>query len=360
MLPRLNPSPETPGPGSPARLAPPTDPQAKAETTPHFDPPTSTSRPDLPPDPPEPAARALDPGAVVGKYQVTRRLGEGACGVVVRAVHRALGLPVALKVPHPSPPTGGPSNRQLLRREADLLARLNHPRIVHLRDFEDDPAGPYLVLEYVDGITLAEALRRGPLPAARAARVIGQVAEGLAALLDLGIIHRDVKPGTILVSPSGDAKIADLGLALEVRAARAEDAPTCDSAGGTASYTAPEQFLAPATVDHRADVYALGATFYHAVTGRPPFRGPSARSVLFKHATQPVVPPHARNPLVPRDVSALVCRMMAKDPAQRFQTYDDLFDALASLHTPAGPPLELPTFPWEAPRRARRKRNRRG
>src|SRR5262249_22903622 len=146
-------------------------------------------------------------------------------------------------------------------------------------DFEDDPALPYLVLEYVEGQSLSDLINRdGPLELTRAIGIIGQIADGLAAAQRLGIVHRDVKPGNILLSHDGLAKLADLGLAICVDNELGEGSPSHTMAG-TVAYMPPEQARSPGTIDHRSDIYSLGASFFHLVTGQIPFQGATRMEV---------------------------------------------------------------------------------
>jgi serine/threonine protein kinase len=294
-----------------------------------------------------PAVRA---GTLLGKYLLVEQIGRGASCVVFRGLHRGLNLPVAVKVLPYESDCEDPAVREQFRAEARLQARLDHPNIVRVLDFEDEVALPYLVLEYVQGWTLAELIaKQGRVAPEPALRKMLQIGEGLAALHQLGVVHRDVKPGNILLPADGrGAKLADLGLALvigQARAAGVSDTPK-GVVVGTAAYIAPEQALCMALIDHRADVYSLGATLYHALTGRLPFPGRSRLEVLFKHTQEALVPPDRLVPELGSAVSDLIGRMMAKDPGGRHQTYPELLADLAALVrtppnvAPAGPTPE--------------------
>ena len=223
---------------------------------------------------------------------------------------------------------GGSHIQKQLKSEACLLAQLNHSNVVRVWDFEDDASTPYLVLEFIEGMSLGELIRKnGAMRPLQALRIVSQIADGLAAAHRLGIVHRDVKPGNILLAKDGTAKLADLGLAVFV-----DSNPSGGSSGqgmaGTVAYMPPEQAMSARTVDHRSDMYALGATFYHLVTGQIPFQGATRMEVILKHAKEPLKPPHEVVPDFPREVSDVIVKMMAKAPADRYQTYDDLLDAL--------------------------------
>jgi serine/threonine protein kinase len=286
------------------------------------------------------AATAADddmprPGDVLGKYQLLDVLGQGGSCRVYRGKHTRLPIQVAVKVLN-SELASDQTLLAQLRDEAALLAGLNHPNIVRLWDFDDEGKHPYIVTELVDGRTLAELIEQsGPLMPDWAVYIMAQVVEGLAAAHQLGIVHRDIKPGNILLTKDGKAKLVDLGLALVQRAkagpARPELTPTRSHIMGTAAYIAPEQARNPDLCDHRADMYSLGATFYHALTGRMPFEGRSRMDVIIKHLQEPLVPPRRHNPSIPAVLSGLIERLMAKNPAERFATYDELAHVLRLL-----------------------------
>jgi serine/threonine protein kinase len=298
---------------------------------------------------PTPAVRA---GTLLGKYLVVEQIGRGASCVVFRGLHRGLNLTVAIKVlPHESDPDD-PVVRERFRAEARLQARLDHPNIVRVLDFEDEVALPYMVLEYVAGPTLADHIAKsGRVPPDQALKAVLQISEALAAANQIGVVHRDVKPANILLSADGRrAKLADLGLALVVGPARAAAASGTrrDTVVGTAAYIAPEQALSVPDIDHRADIYSLGATLYHALTGRLVFTGRSRLEVLFKHVREPVVPPEQLVPELGANVSAVVLKMMAKDAGARQQTYAELLGDLRTLVRRAPPAAPTPAAPAPA------------
>lgn len=293
-------------------------------------------------------------GQMLGKCLLIERLGRGGSCSVYRALHQTLNIPVAVKVLQLESGEPRCRDQEQLQTEARLLARLNHPNIVRILDYQDDAASPYLVLECVEGPSLVELIQQsGRLGCDRAREIIAQVASGLAAIWDLGAVHRDVKPGNILLARNGTAKIADLGqavlLADEAALITRGTALLPEQVAGTAAYMAPEQFLAPASVDHRSDMYALGATFYQAVTGRMPFEGRSRMEVLLKHAQEAPVPPNQLVAGVEPALSEIILTMLAKDPDNRFQDSDELLAALSdcssksaavAAQAPTPPPVE--------------------
>jgi serine/threonine protein kinase len=298
--------------------------------------PQETMRPaterSAPPSTPTPALPAV--GSILGKYELLSLLGRGSTSVVYEGRHRKLQIPVAVKVLHHDVLANSPQLLGQLVSEAILLAKLNHPNIVRLWDLDDDGPAPYLVLEYVQGTTLAELIeRKRPVPIPFAFAVIRQAVEGLADAHKLGIVHRDVKPGNLLIGRDGVVKVADLGLAMVVGDLLSRRA-TCRSGvlpAGTAAYLAPEQARDPASVDFRADIYSLGATLYHAVTGRFPFDGGTSMQVILNHLQEPPVNPRQYVPDLSEEAADLIVRMLAKDPQCRVGSYDELRMALARV-----------------------------
>jgi hypothetical protein len=290
--------------------------------------------PDEPAAPAPPAAPVsceLTSGQSLGRCLITGRIAEGSYGVVYRALHRTLNIPVAVKVLHPDLLDGDSKAAQQFRTEAMLLARLNHPNIVRLWDFDDTVVPPYLVLEFIEGSSVSEVIqKRGVIRLDLAMRITLQVIDGLEAAHHLGIVHRDVKPANMLLTRDEKAKIADLGLATVADLGRQlGHMPTgATPMAGTVAYLAPEQASNPGILDHRSDIYSLGASFYHMVTGRLPFTGKSSLEVLLKHARETLTPPMAVVPELDRRINDIIMRMMAKNPADRYRNYDDLRDAI--------------------------------
>jgi eukaryotic-like serine/threonine-protein kinase len=303
----------------------PVDGPASPSTLPALETLTPGSEPQTKSDPPDQPVV----GTRLGNYDLTRLIGAGATSVVFKGRHRKLKIPVAVKVLRASALAGSAKLLSKLVSEAILLARLNHPHIVRLWDLEDEGPHPYLVLEYVDGMSMAEFLARKNAPIATpfAVAFIRQAVEGLAQANAVGIVHRDVKPGNLLLGHDGTVKVADLGLAVVVGEwlSRTSGPGSIETApAGTAAYLAPEQAYAPTTVDFRADVYSLGCTLYHAATGRMPYSGRSTMEVILKHLNEPAVPPHELVPSISRDLSGLILRMMAKKPEKRVSSYEEL------------------------------------
>jgi serine/threonine-protein kinase len=236
---------------------------------------------------------------------------------VFRALHPTLHIPVAVKVLRPA--TGGDGDRPLrLMAEAQLLAQLNHPHIVRVFDYDRDGPHAFLVLECVNGPTLAELIDQcGRLQPDRAVRLGRQVAAALAAAHDLGIVHRDIKPANILLTRDGTAKLADLGLATVRTATGQTGAVAADARVGTVCYLAPELAAGNRAADERSDIYAFGATLYHALTGVTLFSGDSPWDVIAQHANAPPPSPRRRVPEITQALADLMLRMVAKKPEDR-------------------------------------------
>jgi serine/threonine protein kinase len=275
-------------------------------------------------------------GQRLGKYLITARLGQGAEGMVFRGLHQTLNSDVAIKILKPNT-SGENGDLEALRREASLLAKLNHPNIVRLFDFEDNPVLPYLVLEFVEGNTLWELIEQsGAIRWDRALNVILQIADGLAAAAELGILHRDIKPANIMVTKTGFAKLADLGTGILMTACQPKQESGEIKVVGTAMYMPPEQFTDPQKLDIRSDIYALGATLYHAITGQVPFEGSSMREVLLKKLNLEAnpdlwIPPHEIVPNIPEELSHCLRSMMAANQGDRPNDYRELILELREI-----------------------------
>lgn len=269
-------------------------------------------------------------GSVLGNYEIVGRLGKGSTSVVFQGQHRKLRIPVAVKVLDMRGREDDSELRRRLVSEAILLARINHPNIVRIWDLNEEGPLPYLVLEFVDGGTLADLIGKNqPLPVQLAFAIVRQAAEGLAEAQKIGVVHRDVKPGNLLVAPDGHIKVADLGLAVALGSLPATKNECSGALQGTAAYMAPEQASEPQSADFRADIYALGATLYHAVTGRLPFKSSSPLESIYKHLTEIPESPRRFVPELSEECAELILKMLAKRPEDRFNSYDDLRAALA-------------------------------
>ncbi len=263
----------------------------------------------------------------IGSYRILDRLGRGGMGTVYLAEHALLGKRVAVKVLAGNLQSD-PSARNRFQREARAAAALDHPNVVQTFDADVEHHPPYLVMEFVDGISLQAAVaRHGPLAPEEAASVGMQTARGLSCAAALGITHRDVKPANVLIDRKGQVKILDLGIA---RFTHDPDSRLVDAESilGTLDYLAPEQAENCSTVDPRADMYALGATLYFLLTGEPPFVDENVDRKLYRKRFTDPLPLHLVRPGVPEGLSVVVQRLMARRPDSRFGSSADAADAL--------------------------------
>jgi serine/threonine-protein kinase len=270
-----------------------------------------------------------------GQYRLIRKLGEGGMGEVYLAEHALLKRPCALKTIKGSA-TSDPLALARFEREVQSSARLAHPNTIEIYDYGHTADGTfYYVMEYLRGLSLDDLLREcGPLPPGRVIYLFRQVCAGLAEAHGQGMVHRDLKPANVFVAVRGGqwdvAKILDFGL-VKLTGDPAAATLTADMVvSGTPLYMAPEQAAAELTLDARADLYALGAVMYSALTGRPPFEGHSPFAVMMAHARDPVTPPRTLRPDVPADLERVVLRCLAKRPEDRYQTSRALREDLSA------------------------------
>lgn len=282
------------------------------------------------------AAPAEEPDPLVGReiagYRIEGRLGAGGMGVVYRARQIALDRPVALKFMKADAATSRDFIERF-KREAQAAARLNHPNIVQVHDAGHDGDALFFSMECVEGETLADLLdRQGKIPPAKALRVVREVTRALAYAHTHGVVHRDIKPDNIMITRDGRVKLADLGLAKVTDHAASDVSLTLSGAVmGTPYYMSPEQTRDTRTVDGRSDIYSLGATFYRAVTGMPPFDGESPIEVMVKIQKGPPPLAHEVNPEIPWIYGQLIARMMATNPADRFGSAADLLKSIEAI-----------------------------
>jgi serine/threonine protein kinase len=287
-----------------------------------------------------PAARQIP--TRLGAYEILRPIGKGGMARVLLAEHTAMRRQVALKV-LPDEAVLNSAALERFYREARAAAALDHPNIVRAFDVREADGFHFLVMEYVPGEDLEVVLqKRGPLPPAEAVGFALQAAAGLRHAHKQGLIHRDIKPANLLFDRNGVIKILDLGLA---RFHKDGDRLTAELDGGaimcTPDYVAPEQLDPDKVVDHRADIYSLGGTLFALLTGRTPFEGTTPQKLVAHQARDPV-PAHQLRPEIPPELSAVVSRMLAKDPAARYQTASEVIRALRSWQDPTS--LNNPLF----------------
>jgi serine/threonine protein kinase len=264
-----------------------------------------------------------DPPALLKRYELCEEVGRGGMGVVYRGRHSLLNKTVAIKVCLAETLT------DRFQREGQILASVSSPFIVAVHDFEFIGSGrAVLVMDWVEGGNLEQVIRAaaGPIPEHRALRWMSQVCQGMQQAADCGIVHRDLKPSNILIDGNDQARVADFGLA---RKQESWQLTHCGGPMGTPHYMAPEQAEDPRNVDTRADIYSFGATFYHVMTGSPPFQGETPFAVLFKHKVEPLVSPIACNERLSKRTSDVLERCLAKSPVDRFSSFSDVLTVLS-------------------------------
>jgi hypothetical protein len=253
----------------------------------------------------------------LGDYQILNKLGDGGTATVYKAAHRTTAELVAVKVLHPE--LG--ENTVLLKRfqqEFSVARRVEHPNVVRAIAFGQEGPAHYLVMEYVDGVSLGDKLEAGRMPEPEAVGIILQTAQGLHAAHALGIIHRDIKPDNILVSQDGTAKLTDLGFVKDLDGGLA--LTRARSGLGTPHFMAAEQFSDAKNADLRCDIYGLGTTLYMAVTGQLPFNGRGLREILDKKTRNDFVAPRQLVPELSERADRAICRAISARPEQRYRS----------------------------------------
>lgn len=293
----------------------------------------------------------------LGEYLLIAELGRGGMGKVYKAYHVPTGEIRAIKI-LVGEAARSRKVRTRFQREATIAQQIKHPHIVRVYGFERDPVRKvyYMTMEYMEGGSLSAIVReRGRLHWTYVLRIAKQVCQALAALHERGLVHRDVKPSNLLVDARGNVKLADMGL---IRyEAEADDASQLTATGavmGTLDYMAPEQIVDPRNTDIRSDLYALGCTLFHLLTGRPPFPEGSAYQKIQQHLSHPLPEIGLLAPDVPSAFVLIINRLTAKDPADRFQSPGQLMAALESLEKELLGAGSDPTATFEVPEELRK------
>ena len=264
----------------------------------------------------------------IGPYEIRGRLGAGGMGVVYLGWDPRLDRSVAVKTLR-SERVQDIDARDRFLKEARAVAAVSHPNVTQIHDIGEQDGSIWFAMEYLEGIALDRMLaEQGPLTAERAVDFVRQAARGLEAAAERGIIHRDIKPGNLVLSADGKLKVTDFGLAKHTAADT--DVTSSTVFIGTPDYIAPER-AAGDPVDLRSDIYSLGATFYELVTGQPPFSGPNPVAVISKHLRDSVPPPREIRSGLSYPLNLLILRMLSKDPARRPQDYGQLVRQLDRL-----------------------------
>jgi eukaryotic-like serine/threonine-protein kinase len=282
----------------------------------------------------------------VGRYQILDTIGTGANSRVVRAFDPMIGRTVAIKL-FPSQLASG-EGRERFIKEARVVGQISHPSIVALHDMgiEESTSTPYLVMEYVEGQSLERLLDKGSIPYPRACAWTAEVATALAVAHRKGIIHGDVKPANILISEEGRARLTDFGMA-RLASRDSVDSPLL----GTPAYWCPEQILGKPQ-DARSDIFSLGVVLYEMITGNRPFDSDSLQGICSRVLSSTPLPPSHTNPSLPAGLNDLVAACLAKDPAHRRNSADDLADDLYPFARRKPVPQAVPAQPQSLRHRA--------
>jgi serine/threonine-protein kinase len=270
----------------------------------------------------------------IGQYTLKQKLGQGGMGEVWLAEHALLKRPCAVKFIRPDL-AAHPATAARFAREVQAVTGLTHANTVRVYDYgRADDGSFYYVMEYLDGPTLEQLVREaGPLPPGRAVYLLRQVCQALVEAHAAGLVHRDLKPGNVIVAALGGqrdvAKLLDFGLVQDLSADAADRLTRTGTVLGTPAYMSPEQAAGESALDSRSDVYSLGATAFFALGGRPPFQGKSLGQLLAAHRSEPPPPLTEIRPDVPADLAVVVARCLAKEPRERFPSAADLDRALA-------------------------------
>ncbi|MCZ2343836.1 MAG: serine/threonine protein kinase [Bacteroidales bacterium] len=270
-------------------------------------------------------------GDRIESYILQEHLGKGVSCFVFRGWDERNKYPVALKIINWENVFDRAAALRQMRTEAAALARVKHSKVVRFIDFGFDPRWPYLVTEYVEGRPLGELIRSGgALPTEWAVYLISQMVDALGAVWRAGLVHRDIKPDNILIGPNGTSKLIDFGLA-KATVLQLNSGQTGPELAGTAAYLAPEQAKDASVVDLRADIYSLGVAFYETLTGRLPFTGKNRLQLIYHHLNTEPTPVASINAEVSGLISDICQWMLAKNPDDRPQNFEELrqaFDAI--------------------------------
>jgi eukaryotic-like serine/threonine-protein kinase len=276
-------------------------------------------------------------GTTLGDFEVKRLLGRGGMGQVYLATQISLNRPVALKVLHPRY-LSKPIYLSRFEAEATAVAKLNHPNIVHVYTLGYVDQVRFIAMEYVEGTNLREYInKKGALDLPLALSIMRQAGQAIGAAGEIGLVHRDIKPENLLLMRKGRAKVADFGLCRDLGADRLHVTQP-GTTMGTPLYMSPEQAQGK-LLDHRSDLYSLGVTFYNMLSGEPPFRADSAVALALKHVSEQPVSLRVRRPDIPLELERLVLRLMAKSPADRYQSAAEMLADLAKIRASLQPTL---------------------
>lgn len=285
-----------------------------------------------------------EPRVLSGRYRIDEPIGRGGMASVYRGYDLTLGRAIAIKILDREL-AGDNTFRTRFRLEAQAASRMAHPTVVRVYDAGEDtdtnPDGtvrpvPYIIMELVKGALLKDIIAAGPVPVTDAVRYVDGILEALEYSHRAGVVHRDIKPGNVMVTDAGQVKVMDFGIARAVSDSSSTVAETT-AILGTAAYFSPEQAKGE-PVDARADLYSAGVVLYELLAGRPPFRGESPVAVAYQHVSEAPLPPSEINETVPRSLDAVALRALAKDPFQRYQdaaSFREALDATVDGRSPS-------------------------
>jgi len=272
-------------------------------------------------------------GTLIGSYRIIDSLGQGGMATVYRAYHARLDRYVAIKMMHPAF-REDPGFMTRFQREAQIVARLEHPNIVPVYDYSDYQGQPYLVMKYIEGQTLKAQVRGGQLPLVETARILTAISSALTYAHRMDVLHRDIKPSNILMEHGSVPYLADFGLAR--LAAIGESTLSQDMILGTPQYMSPEQAQGIRDLDARADIYSLGIVLYEMLTGQVPFNADSAYTIIHDHINAPLPLPSTINPQLPLGLDRVLSKALAKDRADRYDSAIALAAAFVQVLQEAG------------------------
>jgi serine/threonine-protein kinase len=281
---------------------------------------------------------SLEPGVVLHRrYEIRRVLGSGGMGMVFQAHDRELDEPVALKVLRPEISSMDPQILERFKTETRVARRIAHRNVVRTYDFGDADGIKIISMEFIQGMTLKQLFRsKGALPLGVGLQIAKQAAAGLVAAHDMGVVHRDVKPHNIMLTPQSDVKIMDFGIVRDTTKSEGSGMTQTGIIMGTPDYMSPEQAMGKADLDHRSDVYSFGVVLYEMFTGSLPFRGDSPIAIAMKHVQEEPKAPRAVNPKIPPELEAIIQRAMRKAPEARYPRMADLLADLYRLSKAVG------------------------
>ena len=277
----------------------------------------------------EPTEESEDLG-FIGRYRLLHKLGEGGMGIVWLAQHPELSIEVAIKTMK----SNDPEDVQRFLQEARSAELINHYRVAQVYDSGSDGDLHYIAMEFLPGGDIGDLMGDAPMDPVLALYIVEGVAQGLSAAGKVGIIHRDIKPDNIMLDHQGEPKLVDLGLAKELTSD--SSITVTGTLMGTPAYIAPEQAMAKSEIDTRADIYSLGATLFHLVTGGYPFEAASPIAMALAHCNEATPNPQERNPDIPDSLSRLILKMMEKEPEDRYQNPEELLSAIKDVFASFG------------------------